>query len=185
MDIGAVEANNPSPFVTGVSAPNVTVGGGTTYQFAITFADNNAINVSTLSTAGAVTVTGPGGFSQNALFKSVDINTNGTPRTATFEITAPGGTFDLADNGKYTITVNGGKIFDTDVPTPLSVPTQKAGEFIVGLPQTFVVDATNDEVTDTDGKTSLRERCNWPTRRSAPTAWCSTKRSSAGRRRSR
>jgi len=157
VDIGAVEANNPSPFITGFSANNVTVGGGTTYQFTITFADNNAINVSTLSAAGAVTVTGPGGFSQNATFKSVDFITNGTPRTATYEITAPGGTFDLADNGLYTITVNGGKIFDTDLPTPLSVATQKVGTFVVGLPQTFVVNATNDELVDTDGKTSLRE----------------------------
>ena len=40
---------------------------------------------------------------------------------------------------------------------PLSVSTQTVGTFVVGLPQTFVVNATNDEAVDTDGLISLRE----------------------------
>jgi len=158
VDIGAVEANNPSPFVSGVSAPNITVAGGSTAQFTITFADNNGIDVATLSAAGAVTVSGGAfGAPVNAVFKSVDVNTNGTPRTATYEFTAPGGTFDVTDNATYNINIVAGKIFDIDAPTPLSVPAGQVGTVKVAIPQTFVVNATNDESVDSDGKTSLRE----------------------------
>ena len=72
---------------------------------------------------------------------------------------APGGTFDLLDNGTYSINIVGGKIFDIDMPTPLSVATGVAGTFKVALPQNFVVDEPSD-IDDGDfsaGKLSLRE----------------------------
>jgi hypothetical protein len=159
-DMGAVEANRPAPTVAAVNAPNVVTAGGTTYTFSITFQDDNGINVATLSTAGAVTVSG-GNYAvpEVAVFKSVDIPTDGTPRTATFEVAAPGGTFDLADNGTYNINIVGNKIFDIDIPTPLAVNAGVAGKFNVALPQNFVV----DEASDIDdgligpGQLSLRE----------------------------
>jgi len=158
VDMGAAEAFNPLPVVSKVSAPAIVTPGGLSYEFDVTFTDNTAINVATLGTPGAVTVSGPGfGTPAAATFVKVDINSNGTPRTATYQVTPPGGSWDLADNGLYSINIVGGKIFDTDAPTPLSVPPGPAGSFLVGIPQTFVVNATNDEATDTDGKTSLRE----------------------------
>ena len=36
---------------------------------------------------------------------SASATTNGTPRTATYRITPPGGTWDPADNGTYTLTL--------------------------------------------------------------------------------
>jgi predicted outer membrane repeat protein len=158
VDMGAIEAFNPAPVVANVNAPSVTSGAATTYEFELTFTDNNAIDVNSLKTVGAVTVSG-GKFASpvDATFVSVDNPTNGTPRTAKFSITPPGGSWDVADNGIYTINITANKIFDTDLPTPLSVPAGAVGTFLVGYPITFVVNATNDEFTDTDGKLSLRE----------------------------
>ena len=62
----------------------------------VTYTDDTAINVaSVINNNIAVRVTGPGGFNQSATFVSINNSTNGTPRTATYSITAPGGTFDF------------------------------------------------------------------------------------------
>ena len=81
------------PTVSAYSAPSVTTGGGTTETFTVTYADNVAVNVSTLD-SNDVLVTGPNSYSQLATFVSVDNSSNGTPRTATYRLPAPGGTWD-------------------------------------------------------------------------------------------
>jgi RHS repeat-associated protein len=85
--------------------------GQTTYQFTIEYTDNFAVDVSTLD-GSDVTVTGPG-FSQNAALVSVSPSGNGSPRTATYRITPPGGDWDAADNGVYSIALNANQVFDT------------------------------------------------------------------------
>src|SRR5439155_980148 len=59
-----------------------------------------------------VTVTGPNSFGANATFISVDTSGNGSPRTVTYRITAPGGTWNVADNGPYTVTQNASQVKD-------------------------------------------------------------------------
>jgi hypothetical protein len=103
-----------APPTTGdVSAPDVDQAGTgqTSYQFTIQYLDNVAIDVGSLD-GNDVTVTGPG-FSQNATFVSVVPSGNGTPRTATYQMTPPGGDWDEADNGIYTIGLNANQVFDT------------------------------------------------------------------------
>ena len=78
----------------------------------MTYADNVAVNVSTLD-SNDVRVTGPNNYSQLATFLSVDNASNGTPRTATYQITAPGGTWDPTDNGTYILVVQAGQVADT------------------------------------------------------------------------
>ena len=95
-----------------LAVSNVTTAGGATASFTVTYADNVAVNVATLGSTD-VQVTGPNGFSQTATFVSVDTNSNGTPRTATYQITAPGGTWDTADNGSYTVSVRASEVADT------------------------------------------------------------------------
>ncbi len=58
-------------------------------------------------------MTGPNGFDQPATFVSVDATDNGTPRTATYQISAPGGTWDAADNGDYTVAIAADQVADT------------------------------------------------------------------------
>jgi hypothetical protein len=152
VDMGAVELDPNIPQAVAALA-NVTAPGGTAYAFTVTYSDNVAIDVSTLDN-NDIRVTGPGGFNVLATFKSVDINTDGTPRVATYEFTPPGGAWDQGDNGSYTVSMEPGQVTDTGA-TP--VPAGTLGAFTVAIPLFLVVNATNDEATDTDGKTSLRE----------------------------
>ena len=80
------------------------------YSFTVNFSDNAAINVSTLN--NAVRVTGPNGF-QLATLTNVSPAGNGSPRTATYEITPSGGSWDATDNGIYTVAIEADEAADT------------------------------------------------------------------------
>lgn len=85
--------------------------GAATFDLTVIFADAWGIDVSSLDDFD-VRVTGPGGFDQPAVFVSVDVNSNGTPRTATYRINAPGGTWDAGDQGTYTVLLEGAEVAD-------------------------------------------------------------------------
>ncbi len=128
----AVNVPDTTAPTASLTASNLTSGGGNTYTFTVTYSDNVAVNVSTLNT-GDVLVTGPGGFSQTATFVSVNTNTNGTPRTATYRITAPGGTWDLGDNGTYTVSLQANQVADT---SGNFAAAGSLGTFAVNVPDT-------------------------------------------------
>ncbi|MBD1910119.1 MULTISPECIES: Ig-like domain-containing protein [unclassified Leptolyngbya] len=135
-----------------VTAANVTAASNT-YSFTVNFADDNAIDVSTLSN-GDVRVTGPGGFNQLANLVDVDLNSDGTPRTATFQITPPGGDWNLADNGTYTVALVASGVSDVAGNQNAAATL---GNFTVNLPSapTVTVGLTNDTgVSNTDGLTN-------------------------------
>ncbi|WP_197047603.1 hypothetical protein, partial [Planktothrix serta] len=64
--------------------------------------------------------TGPNGFDQLATFVSVDTNSDGTPRTATYSIDAPGGSWDSAEAGNYSVAVEASQVSDTSDNTVVS-----------------------------------------------------------------
>ncbi|HEX5491462.1 MAG TPA: hypothetical protein VFX07_09405 [Candidatus Udaeobacter sp.] len=101
-------AENPTAIAT---TTNVTAPGGTSYSFTVRYSDDGAIDVGTLDN-NDVRVSGPGGFNVAAAFVSVDVNTNGTPRIATYSIAAPGGSWDFADNGTYNVVMQAFQVFD-------------------------------------------------------------------------
>jgi hypothetical protein len=152
VDIGAVEVQPPGPPVALATASDVGAPGGTTYSFTVRYSDplgtNNAIDVSTIGN-GDIRVTGPDGFDLNASFVNVDINTSGTPRTATYAITPPGGSWDVPDMGTYSINMRSIEVADIDGNF---VPAGAIGSFVVDLPQTFLVSNTNNS-----GPGSLRQ----------------------------
>jgi hypothetical protein len=158
-DIGAFESALTTPTAT-TAPPNVTVTGPTN-QFTVTFAAPAGINVSTLGN-GDVRVTGPGGFNQPATFVSVDTNTNGTPRVATYSIPAPGGSWDPADFGTYTIAVEPNQVADVN---GVFVPASVVGSFQALVPTITVVTTTNDS-----GVGSLRQAVLDANTRSGPDA---------------
>ncbi len=123
---------------------NVTGPGGTLYTFTVSYADNVAINVATLDNNDIV-VTGPNAFSSPATFVSVDVNSNGTPRVATYSIVPPGGTWDAADNGTYTVSMQASQVADT---TGNFVNAGSLGTF-TAVPLALVVDRTDDTVVST------------------------------------
>jgi subtilisin-like proprotein convertase family protein len=120
-----------TPFVSSASAPPVTTlqAGTTSYQFTVTYRDNSGINVGTLDGAD-VRVTGPGGYNQLAAFVGVSPTGNGTPRTATYSIVPPGGSWDAADNGAYTLSLEPAQVSDVDGNAISAGP---AGTFSVAI----------------------------------------------------
>ena len=115
-----------------VPPTDVTAGGATSYTFAATFSNNTVISPESL--AGAVVVTGPGGFSQAATVGAIN------NRTVSFSIVPPGGTWDLSDNGAYAVSIEGNKVGDG---AGNFIPAQALGTFnaaVVGLPPPSAID---------------------------------------------
>lgn len=115
-------------------------------SFTVTFNDNAAIDASTLAT-GNVRVNGPNGFSVLAKLVSIDHPQNAPARTATYQFTPPGGFFDSADNGDYTLTLQANEVADTNGNFS---PAVTLGTFNVDVPLavltangTLVINGTN------------------------------------------
>ena len=104
-------ADTTPPTATLVDAPNVTVPGGTHYFFKVSYADNTSVDYTSIISGGDATVTGPGGFS--ALTTLANLSVSGGVWTATYYVTAPGGSWNAADDGTYTLTLRAGEVFDT------------------------------------------------------------------------
>ncbi|MBD1829894.1 FG-GAP-like repeat-containing protein [Microcoleus vaginatus GB1-A2] len=119
---------------------NITTAGGTSQTLAVTFSDSSGVDVSSLDNADVVINWSDGAIP--ATFVSVDVNSNGTPRTATYSFTPPGGIWDNADNGTYTVNLQASQVKDAvgnlsatsslgtfgvniaiPTPTPAPVPT--------------------------------------------------------------
>src|SRR4030095_9812011 len=95
VDIGAVESQGPYVPIALATVSNVTAA-APSYTFTVQYADligpGQAINTaSVIGTNAAVGVTGRGGYNVLATYVSIDNAANGTPRTATYSITPPGG----------------------------------------------------------------------------------------------
>ena len=57
-------------------------------------------------------ISGPGGFDVPATFVSVVFNASGNQAVATYSIIPPGGSWDSADNGTYTVVMQPNQVFD-------------------------------------------------------------------------
>ncbi len=101
-----------TPPTASLSATNITTSGGTSQNLTVSYADNVGVNVSSLD-AQDIVVTGPNGVKPSVTLVGVNTNSNGTPRTATYQIAAPGGSWDAADNGTYTVSVQANQVSDT------------------------------------------------------------------------
>lgn len=84
--------------------------GGSTYAFRVAYASANGVFVDTLDSQD-VRVTGPNGFDQFAQLVGVNDDTAaGSYRVATYQINVPDGTWDVADFGAYTVTLESGQV---------------------------------------------------------------------------
>jgi hypothetical protein len=119
-------------------AANVQSAGAASYDFTVTYYDQTHINAATIGT-GDVRVTGPGYTGvPTAVVASTERNTTaGTTLTVTYRITPPGGSWDLADNGSYTITIQGGQVRDT---SGNYVPGGAIGSFRVNIEDPSLID---------------------------------------------
>lgn len=131
-DLGAYEqaaaaADRTAPVVSAVGLHNVTTAGAATYDFTVTYSDNVAVRIWDLD-GDDVLVTGPNGFSRMAAFVSVDVNANGKVRTATYRIDVPGGSWDHADDGVYSLRLGADQVGD---PSGNFAATRDLGSFSV------------------------------------------------------
>jgi uncharacterized delta-60 repeat protein len=91
------------------SSSSVTVSGGTSQTVTVTYTDNAGIDPASIGLTD-LTVTGPGG-ALTVTGVTVD-SANPKAVVATYTLTPPGGSWDGADNGTYTIAVNNGAVTD-------------------------------------------------------------------------
>jgi glucose/arabinose dehydrogenase len=97
-----------------LNVTNINSPGASDYTFTVTYSDNVAVNVASLGNTD-VLVSGPNGFSQLAQYVSSSGNTtNGTPRTATYRINAPGEIWSATSNGFYNISLQGSEVSDVN-----------------------------------------------------------------------
>jgi uncharacterized delta-60 repeat protein len=115
--------------------------GDATYDFRIRYTDAQGVNAATID-GNDIVVSGPNGFSAAASFVSGGVM-NLPEVDATYRITAPGGSWDLSDNGTYNFALQPGAVVDVQgVPSDggnipgnftLNFPTPVVG----GLDPTF------------------------------------------------
>ncbi|HEY1376238.1 MAG TPA: choice-of-anchor Q domain-containing protein [Gemmataceae bacterium] len=145
VDIGAVESESLLPAANippTDAASSVTAAG---FQVQVVYTDDTAINAATIDT-NDLTFTRPDGTPVTATISSVSVSPagNGTPRTATYTVNPPGGSWDGADNGTYYVRSVAGQVTDT---SGNAVPAGIIGQFVL-----TVVTNTSDS-----GPGSLRQ----------------------------
>jgi Ca2+-binding RTX toxin-like protein len=101
-----------APTAGAITPPDVTTAGSGEEVFMVTYADDTAVLASSIDGFDVV-VTGPNGFTQLAKFLAVDASSDGTRRSATYCVTAPGGTWDGAASGTYAVALRPGQVCDT------------------------------------------------------------------------
>ncbi|MEM6693094.1 MAG: tandem-95 repeat protein [Pseudomonadota bacterium] len=103
---------------------------GSEHTFTVTFSDDTGLDVSTIDDLDLV-VSNALGDTFDVSLVSVDVNSDGTPREATYSVSAPDGSFDPDDNGTYTVTLSGAAV--SDILGNSSVETE-LGTFDVAVP---------------------------------------------------
>jgi predicted outer membrane repeat protein len=99
-----------APSVGDLSIPAV-VAGSSELQFTLNISDSTAVQRSSIAN-GLVMVSGPNSFSQAATIVSVTPDSDGSPLSLVLSIAAPGGTWDHADNGAYSIALQANQLQD-------------------------------------------------------------------------
>ncbi len=93
--------------------PNGVAIDDSTATFTVTYTDpDDSVLYSTID-GNDILVTGPNGFSHLAALVTVDQPGDGSTRTATYRITAPGGAWTPADSGTYTAIMQANQVIDT------------------------------------------------------------------------
>lgn len=108
VPVGTPPADTTAPTAS-LSATNLstTVGANTPHTFTVTYTDNVGMNSSSLDSSD-IQISGPNGFSQLATF--VEVNTN---NTATYQLNAPGGSWDSNEAGTYNLSLRSNQVSDS------------------------------------------------------------------------
>jgi uncharacterized protein YkwD len=107
------------------------------YAFMVTYTDDTAVDPTTFDDYD-IQVEGPGGYVRYANFDSVDSAAPGTSRVVNYVVKGPGGAWDAADNGVYTITLRRRQVRDT---AGNAAAAASLGAFSVKIPSATVARA--------------------------------------------
>ncbi|HEX4792574.1 MAG TPA: M36 family metallopeptidase [Humisphaera sp.] len=142
------------PKAIAVSAPPITVPGGKTYDFSVTFGDNIAVDATSLGDKDVI-VTGPFGFRQSA--KLISVSVNGASVTGHYQIAAPLSGWTGVFSGTYTIALQAAQVLDTagNAAAAANVGTFKVSLPIVTPPAPVLAAASDRGISDTDDLTNL------------------------------
>ncbi|GEM_PF-1187570 len=91
---------------------NTFTSSDSSYEFTVTYEDNVGVDVSSIDD-NDLRIVAPDGSETTATLVGVDNSSNGTPRTATYELAAPGGTWDLQESGTYQVVPVRAEVSDT------------------------------------------------------------------------
>jgi hypothetical protein len=81
------------------------------HRLSVTYSDPLGINLSSLDNDD-ILVTGPNGYAQPATLVQASSGPDGTPRSATYRIAAPGGVWEAADYGTYHVLMQPDQVFN-------------------------------------------------------------------------
>lgn len=127
--ITAADGFNSAP-IAQLQTNDITISAAN-HPFTVTYSDNSSINVSTIA-SGNIRVLGHNGYNQPAQLVSIDINTNGSPRIATYSAPPPTGSlWTAAHNGNYEIFMGENQVADIQ---GAFVPPGQLGEFQAAIP---------------------------------------------------
>lgn len=105
FNVSIAQADDQAPSAS-LSAPSITSPGGTVQTVTLVLSDNTAIDTSTIGT-GSIVVRRGGGAALSVTHLDLSPAGNAGTVTATFQVLAPGGSWDASDNGTYTILYTG------------------------------------------------------------------------------
>ncbi|WP_432256753.1 choice-of-anchor Q domain-containing protein [Limimaricola sp. AA108-03] len=113
IDFRPARPDTVPPRIDAVLAPDIGAAqaGAPGAILRVTYSDNVAIDVSSIG-AGDIQVSGPGSLLVVSGVE-VDHDSDGTPRSVDYIVNAPGGSWDAADNGFYSVTLNALEVHDT------------------------------------------------------------------------
>lgn len=106
-------ADAPAATVTAKVSGKAVVKKGKFYEFKVTYASATPIELGSLSGDDLIAA-GPAGFADEALLVKIKAKKDKTQTTVTYRVAAPGGAFDAADNGRYSLRLSPIAVMDVD-----------------------------------------------------------------------
>ncbi len=134
-----------SPPTATLTAGNVSGAGAATHAIQVRYADPDGVNVSSIG-GGDLRVTNAAGTQLPPTLAGIDTAGNGTPRTATYLVPAPGGSWDATDNGTYTVALLEAAVQDIG---GTATPGQILGTFQVSIATSAVAPVITEGATAT------------------------------------
>ncbi len=132
-----VDLDNAKPVASlSTPLPNINKPGGSSYTIQVKYTDNVAVDTNTLDDTDIIVIS-PDNQTIITTKVNVDNNTPGTPRVVNYQMIPPGGIWDTADNGTYTIQLQANQVMDM---VGTATVASQLGQFTVNIPITFTLD---------------------------------------------